>query len=121
MKIIKTLKLSKDDFYKKHLYIINHILPVQMTNKEIEVLACFMSLEGDIVNEMFGVSARKIVKDRLELSSGGLCNYLNQLKTKKFIVVRVVNDKELLSILPILIPSNDVQEYNFKLEINELN
>ena len=46
--IRKALKLKKEEFYKKHLLIINHILPVQMTNKEAEVLAAFMSLEGEL-------------------------------------------------------------------------
>lgn len=120
MKIIKTLKLSKVEFYKKHLYIINHVLPVQMTNKEIEVLASFMSLEGSINSDRFGTSARKLVKEELSLSSGGLCNYLNQLKVKGFIKSKIDLDKEELYILPILIPSIDgIQEYYFKLEINE--
>ena len=113
--IRKALKLKKEDYFKKHLLIINHILPVQMTNKEAEVLAAFMSLEGDIANDPFGTSGRKIVKERVNISSGGLGNYLDQLKSKKFIY----EEEGKLKILSILIPEKKVQEYQFKLEIND--
>ena len=116
MEIIrKTLKLSKEDYYIKHLFLINHILPVQMTPKEIEVLAAFMSLEGDILKDQFGTSGRKIVRDKVGISAGGLGNYLEQIKNKGFII----ETNKVLSILPILIPNKKVQGYQFKLEINE--
>ena len=111
-KIIKHLKLNREEYYKKHLFIINHILPVQLTPKEVEVLAIFMSLEGDIAKDLFGTSARKIVKDKLNLSAGGLGNYLEQLRKKGFII----GDSKDLKILPILIPEKDKQEYHFLLE-----
>ena len=116
MEIIrKTLRLSKEDYYKKHLFLINHILPIQMTLKEVEVLAAFMSLEGDIAKDPFGTSGRKIVREKVKISPGGLGNYLEQLKSKGFII----EEKKQLSILPILIPEKKVQGYQFKLEINE--
>lgn len=115
--IRKTLKLSKEEFYQKHLLIINHILPIQMTPKEAEVLAAFMSLEGDIARDPFGTSGRKLVRDRLNISAGGLGNYLDQLKKKGFIIV----DGRDMSILPILIPQRSTQGYQFKLEINDNN
>lgn len=111
-KIVKHLKLSKEEYYKKHLFIINHILPVQLTPKEVEVLAAFMALEGDIANDLFGTSGRKIVKDKLNLSAGGLGNYLDQLRTKGFIT----GTNKDLHIIPILIPSKKKQEYHFLLE-----
>jgi|SRR6187402_902331 len=116
MKIIrKTLKLNKEEFYRKHLLIINHILPIQMTSKEAEVLAGFMSLEGDIAEDPFGTSGRKIVRERVGISAGGLGNYLDQLRDKGFIYE--VEDKK-FSILPILIPEKGEQLYQFKLEID---
>jgi len=116
MKIIrKALSLNKEDYYKKHLFIINHILPVQMTPKEVEVLASFMALEGDIAKEPFCTSGRKIVREKLKISPGGMGNYLEQLKGKGFII-----DKDRrLTILPILIPEKSEQGYQFKLKINE--
>ena len=114
MIIRKTLRLKKEEFYKKHLLIINYILPVQMTNKEAEVLAAFMSLEGDIAKDPFGTSGRKLVREKLNLSAGGLGNYLEQLKSKGFIL-----QGSTIAILPVLIPNNTSQEYNFKLEVND--
>ena len=39
MKIIsKSISLDSYNYHKKHLYIINPMLPIQMTDKEIEVL-----------------------------------------------------------------------------------
>lgn len=106
--IVKQLKLSKNDYYIKHLSIINTFLPKHLTPKEIEVLAAFMSLEGDIAEDRFGTSARKLVMSQLNLSPGGLGNYLRTLKDEGFI-----NDN--MEILPILHPSPNEQTYMFKL------
>lgn len=114
--IKKVLKLDKEEYYKKHLLIINHILPVQMTPKEAEVLAAFMSLEGDIAKDPFGTSGRKLVRQKLGISAGGLGNYLDQLKKKSFIVEK----ERVLTILPLLIPERNFQGYQFKLEVNEI-
>jgi len=105
--IQKTLTLTEYDFFVKHLSIVNVFLPVHLTPKEIEVLAMFMSLTGDIAEDRFGTSARKIVMTKLNLSAGGLGNYLKSLKTKGFI-----QNNE---IIPILHPKSDEQPYMFKL------
>ena len=87
MKIVqKTIRLSKEDYYKIHLNIINTLLPEQsrMVNKEIGVLATFMSLDKSIIEEdMFNTLARKQVKAKLNLSAGGLGNHLKSLIEKK--------------------------------------
>lgn len=114
--IRKILKLDKKEYYEKHLLIINHILPVQMTPKEAEVLAAFMSLEGDIAKDPFGTSGRKIVRENVNISAGGLGNYLDQFKKKEL----VIEKDGTLSILPILIPDRKMQGYQFKLEVNEV-
>jgi len=105
--ISKVLKLTKLKYYKKHLSLLNVILPTKLTPKELEVLAMFMSFEGELANERFGTTARKLVKDKLNLSPGGLGNYLNSLKEKKFI-----SNED--SILPILFPNNNQQLYQFQ-------
>jgi DNA-binding MarR family transcriptional regulator len=110
--IKKSLRLSRGDYYTKHLLIINHILPIQMTPKEAEVLAAFMSLEGDLADDPFSTTGRKIVRERVGISAGGLGNYLDQLKEKGFIL----EVDKVLSILSILIPEKKVQGYQFKLE-----
>lgn len=117
--IRKALKLSKEEYYKKHLLVINHLLPIQMTPKEAEVLAAFMSLEGDISKDPFSTSGRKMVREKLKISAGGLGNYLDQLKTKGFIYEYEYEDSKILKIIPILIPEGKIQGYQFKLEINE--
>lgn len=105
--IKKELRLTRDAYYIKHLSIINPLLPVSLTPKEIEVLASFMALKGDIANDRFGTTARKIVMDKLSISLSGLGNYLKSLKDKKFIKDDII--------LPILFPQEHFQEYQFKL------
>ena len=114
--IRKALKLKKEDYFKKHLLIINNLLPIQMTNKEAEVLAAFMSLEGDLSNDPFSTSGRKIVMKKLNIKPGGLGNYLDAFKKKQFVLEK--ENKE-LQVIPILIPSKTEQFYQFKLQVDE--
>lgn len=105
--------LSEDEYYIKHLQIINQFLPVYMTQKEIEVLGSFMALDGDIVEEdRFGTTARKIIKKKLKLSDGGLGNYLKALKEKELIIK---NEKNVLEARAMLFPSSMSQGYKFKI------
>ena len=119
MAIIKrVIKLNKEEYYKRHLLIINNLLPeelklVPLTNKEAEVLAAFMSLEGDISKDPFGTSGRKMVRNKLNLSAGGLGNYLEIFKNKLFLV----EDNKELKIPPFIIPSHTAQEYQLRLEM----
>lgn len=111
MKVIqKQLKLEKEQYYIKHLSIVNVFLPIELTPKEIEVIANFMSLEGDIAKDRFGTSARKLVMEQMGISPGGLGNYMKSLKDKGFII-----DGEQTTILPILHPDTVEQGYMFKL------
>ncbi len=49
MKIIeKSLILPKDKFFEKHLAIINPLLPIQLTYKEIQVISTFLTVEAEI-------------------------------------------------------------------------
>lgn len=108
----RILKLDKDKYYETHLYIINGMLNVKLKPMEIQVLASFMGLEGDIVNNnRFCTSARKIVKDKLGLSDGGLGNYLKVLRDMNFIITS--NNIEIIQ--PFLVPDSNEQCYNFKL------
>ena len=91
----------------KHLEIINPLLPVSLTPKEIEVLSSFMSLQGDISKDRFGTTARKMVQQSVGLSVAGMSNYMKSLKSKGFITGN--------KILPILFPTNGEQDYQFKL------
>lgn len=112
MKIVKkSLSLSRLEYYEKHLLIINHVLPEQLTPMQAKVLAAFMSFTGELSRDPFSTSGRKLVREMLSLSPGGLGNYLEQLKGKGFLYTK----DEKLVILPILIPEDKEQFYQFKL------
>lgn len=112
--ITKFLKLPRVGYYEAHLSIINGLLPVRITPKEIEVLARFMSFNGEFADDRFGTSARKRVKEEMNISDSGLSGYLRILKDKGFIQFTPDNPKD-LSINPILVPDPDSQEYRFLL------
>lgn len=114
--IRKLLKLSKQEYYKKHLLIINPLLPQQVTTKEAEILGAFMSLDGELAKDPFGTTGRKLVRESTGTSPGGLGNHLRSLKEKRFILE--TNNE--LHFIPQLIPAKNGQEYNFKLEINNV-
>ena len=109
----KQLRLPKTQYYTKHLAIVNIFLPVQLTPKEIEVLAAFMSLEGDIADQRFGTSARKMVMAQLGVKPGGLGNYLKSLQKKGFLIK---DNDEKFKILSLLHPTPNTQNYMFQLQ-----
>lgn len=111
--IKKIMNVSKEDYYVIHLGIINPLLPVRMTPKELEVLGTFMSLTGSIAEaDRFGTTCKKIVKEKLNLSDGGLGNYIKTLKEKGFIYYNVDGK---LSILDVLQADEKSQGYMFKI------
>ena len=107
----KTLRLEKIDFYTTHLSLINCVLPVKLKPKEIEVLSHFMAFEHDPEVARFGSDNRKIVRNRLNISHGGLSNYINSLREKNFLTGK----GSAVEVLPLLRPDNNVQTYMFKL------
>lgn len=110
----KKLKLNKYDYFKVHLNIINSVLPIKLTNKEIEVLAGFMSLEGELAKDPFCTYGRKVVMEQIGMKSvNSMCNYINHLTNKKFLLRDEITGK--LSILPILVPNSEKQEYRFEI------
>jgi DNA-binding MarR family transcriptional regulator len=116
--IKKLLQLPKHEYYEAHLQIINPVLPVKLTPKEIEVLAAFMSLEGSLAEYRFGPAGKKAVMKRLNLTPQGLSNHMRELKSKEFILeAKDEEDKDtgIINILPLLIPEKSEQVYMFKL------
>lgn len=107
----KKLKLKRMDYYIVHLSLVNCVLPVKLTPMEIEVMASFLALQGDITEDRFGASARKKVKKERNISSAGLSNYIRELKRKGFLIEKGAT----LTILPILFPQDKEQDYHFKL------
>jgi len=105
--------LSKDKYFEKHLEIINAFLPYQLAKKEIEVIASFMSLEGDIIDDenRFNSLARKKVKKKHKLTSANLSNYLKAYKEKKVIY----EEDDMFKIYNYFFPSDKAQGYKFKI------
>ena len=110
--------LSHDDYYLKHLQIINQFFKDPMSNKELLVVAKFMSLTGDLETNRFSTTGRKIVMESLSLSPGGLGNYLNSLYKKGFIFK---NNFEVFELQSFLLPEKNSQGYQFKITKNVKN
>ena len=106
--IRKTVNISKDLYYVKHLEIINPLLPIRLTEKEISILACFLELKEDV----FSPYNKFMIKEKLKLSDSSLSNYLKSIKNKKFILC---NTDGIWYINPVLLPDSEYQEYNFKI------
>lgn len=113
MKIIQRgLKLEAPLYYMKHLQIIAVFLDKDFKQKEIEVLANFMSLDGSLGQDRFGTTARKVVRKALNLSPGGLGNYLKAFSEKGFITKDEAGNYQ---IAKYLCPDERSQGYQFKL------
>jgi len=84
MKRIKKEVINRKDFNPKYLKLVNVILPEPLTSKEIEVLSCFMELQGDLVQiDRFGTQARAVVRERLGFkTNSNLDNYIKYFKQK---------------------------------------
>lgn len=115
MKIIpRVLRLGQTDYYMKHLSIVNCLLPTNLTNKEIEVLSSFLSLDKVLIeDDMFNTEARKKVMKKLNLKPGGLGNHLKSMLDKKVLERNQYSNK--LSIRDFLLPEEDKQGYQIKI------
>lgn len=111
MEIRKALRLPTLEYYETHLSLINCILPVKMTPREIEIMASFMSLTGDLAKYRFGPSAKRYIREKINISHQGLSNYMGTLIEKGFLII----EGDLTSIFPLLVPENGEQLYHFKL------
>lgn len=110
--IVKTLRLETMDYYKTHLSIINCLLPVKITGKEIEVLALYMHFSKSLEDDRFGTNTKKLICQTLGLSHQGMSNYIKSLTVKGFLKV---NQKKEITILPLLHPEANEQTYMLKL------
>lgn len=105
--LIKSLTLSDKEFFITHIHIVNALLPVKLSQKEIEVLAVFMSFTGTLAQDRFSTTGKKMVKEILNLSPQSLWNYIKSLKEKKLVYP---NGQNKLEIMPILFPQNRNQQ-----------
>ena len=113
----KTLQLEKEAYYLKNLEIMNTVLPTKLSEKEMEILALFMTYENNINGDRFSTIIRKEVMKKLKLSPGGLGNHLASLINKGLVVKTLENR---LEIKPFLFPNPNSQDYHFRL-INNAN
>lgn len=121
MKIISTvLKVEKRDYYIKHLEMLNIILPSskfpeKLTNKEIQVLAEFMSQDKNLIEEdMFnGVVRKKVMLQLNNMKPGGLGNHLKSMIEKKFLEKNEITKK--IKLKSFLYPEDNHQGYRLKL------
>ena len=116
MKVIQRVlkEGTNSEFYFKHLSIINNLLPVALTAKEIKVLAAFMSADKNLTeDDMFNGLVRKKVMKELNLSPGGLSNYIRTMINKGFIQKNKITKR--LTVKDFLFPKGKVQGYQIKL------
>lgn len=105
----KTLKVTPEDYFRKHLQIINVFMPVQLTGREIDVLAAFMYYDN------FKADTKQRICDMLNISSAGMGNYMATLKKKGYIIK---DEKDNYTIIPVIRPaSTAIQMYDFTLKI----
>jgi len=108
----KTLQLENEAYYLKNLEIINTVLPVKLSEKEIEILSLFMTYENNINGDRFSSIIRKEVMKKLSLSPGGLGNHLASMINKGHLVKTLENR---IQIKPYLFPNPNEQNYHFRL------
>lgn len=109
-KVSKTISLDSSNYYRVHLELINPILPVRLSDRELLVLSCMMG-----VGDCFSKEGRKKVREKMGLSFGSLTNYIRQLKDKGFIL----GEDGDYRINGLIVPNGDSQEYYFKIVRNE--
>lgn len=107
---------TKVEYFKQHLNIVQAVLPISLTKKEIDILANFMALEGKDAVFPFVGKSRKKVREQVGMSVASLGNYLSVLKDKEAIIEDEDGD---LYINPILIAELPTQGYQFKIQYNE--
>lgn len=84
------------------------MMPVTLTERELDVLAEFMVFKGQFAEDRFGTTQRKIVRGNLGLKAPNLSNLMKSLTLKG--VIKNGN------ILPTFIPNDNDQKYEFLLE-----
>jgi hypothetical protein len=113
--VVYNKEIEKAKFYMSYLSILNGIL--NLTNKEMQVVAGFMELLYDAtvpVDMVFETPGRKILRDRLGISQFALNNIVKNLKDKRILVLS--SNKEDLELNPMInVPKEGGINITFKL------
>ena len=113
----KSFNLDKKEYLTKHFQLLSAISGVELTDKEVEVLTSFLSLDERIIEEdVFNSVARKLVLEQLNISHGSLSNYIKSLVNKKFIIKNEITGS--IKLNPTIIPDKVLQSYEIKIELN---
>lgn len=116
-----TTPLDKRAFYTAQLRVssaIFHILSdIYLTEKEIELLVEFLLLKNDVV-DMFSTYNKKIVREKLKMSSSLMSNYLGAL-TKKGVLSDEYGTKVLVDFLKLDTDSDILFSFRLKLDTDD--
>ena len=115
MKIItKSINVDNYSYYRKHLEILNVLLPVKLSQKEVEVLAAFMSQDIKLIEDsMFNIITRKNVMSQLKMQPGGLGNHLKTMIEKGYLIKNKITNE--IKVKEYLLPEKNNQGYRLRL------
>lgn len=113
--VVYNKEIARARFYMSYLSILNGIL--NLTNKEMQVVAGFMELLEDATvpqDMVFETPGRKVLRDRLGISQFALNNIVKNLKDKRILVLTA--NKEDLELNPMItVPKDRSINVTFKL------
>jgi len=115
MKIVqKEILLSGDEYYAFHLRLVNCFLDKRLSNKEIDILSAFMSLDvGD--RERFSGNARRVVFNKLgKTLETNISSYLSSM-LKKGVLFK---ENGMFNVSKFMFPDDRLQGYQFKIVNN---
>ena len=72
---------KQEDYYKNYLNVLNVFLPKKLTNKEIDMVACILTME---LLETLKEKDKKILSEKLNCSESNVYNYLKSLIEKGY-------------------------------------
>lgn len=114
----KTLHLSPIDYYTFHLTMVNTLFDPKLTLKEVEILAEFMVLDKSITSvDMFNTYARRIVREKLDISFSSLSNCLSCVRKKGYLHKNEITG--IMSLDKLLLCDDKMQGYQFKAVKND--
>ncbi len=110
--ITKTINVNPEDYLITHLRIVNSVLPIRLSEKQLCVLSAFMEFKGELSDDIFGTTSRKIIKKKLNLSDANLSNYIKSFIESGF----VKNTGGRYEVRDVLKANEDNQVYQFKVQ-----
>ncbi len=111
--IKKVIYKAGIDYYKAHLEVINPLLPIGLTNKEIDVLSFLMKFNSELKGKLDGLEEdvyRLYLRKELGMTSAALYNHIDRLVAKG-----AIEDRDTGAINSILLPNDNSEEYYIKI------